>query len=223
MSTTPPVAGPGALDPWVLARIAFVAITVVFATAPSVSAQCAEGRVTTPEGLCCWPGQTWSPEEHVCIGAPTCPAPLAASGEQCVAPVLVLAPTVAPIGEAALAPSPRLTRAEQFRRTQTVHGVSAVLSAWVTTAVFGPIVLAAEGRATGPHWGWIEVPLLGPIVAPIAVELTGGDASALLWSIGIGSTVIQLASWIVLIDALTRDFRPSERVSLRPDGVAVTF
>ena len=98
-----------------------------------------------------------------------------------------------------------------------------MLTSWVTTAVFGPIALAAEGRPTGPHWGWLEIPLLGPIAAPIALEVAGGDASALLWSIGIGATVIQLASWIVLIDALTRDFRPPEGVSLRPDGIAVTF
>jgi sulfatase modifying factor 1 len=35
---------------------------------------CADGRVRTPSGNCCWPGQAWVSSSAKCVGSPTCPA-----------------------------------------------------------------------------------------------------------------------------------------------------
>lgn len=64
-----------------------IAIAALVLAAPlSVQAQeCAGGRAATAEGYCCWPGQHWDVDHARCDGPPSCPAPLAASGNECIA------------------------------------------------------------------------------------------------------------------------------------------
>jgi hypothetical protein len=52
---------------------------VVCLLAPSIAAAqpCTEGRVPTPEGYCCWPGQQFIREQGGCVGAPLHYAPTA--------------------------------------------------------------------------------------------------------------------------------------------------
>jgi len=64
---------------------ALLTFALVLAAAAPVRAQdCAGGRVATPEGYCCWPRQRWDDTDQRCEGPPACPAPLSASGTECV-------------------------------------------------------------------------------------------------------------------------------------------
>ena len=47
---------------------------------------CPPGRVATPAGYCCWPGQSFDPRSGTCAGAPMCPPGLSAYGSECVGP-----------------------------------------------------------------------------------------------------------------------------------------
>lgn len=53
---------------------------------PASGTGCREGMTITADtrGNCCWPGQVWSAGKQSCVGVPQCPAPLVASGEECV-------------------------------------------------------------------------------------------------------------------------------------------
>jgi hypothetical protein len=60
---------------------------VLYPLAASAQEDCTEGRLRTHQtrGRCCWPGQAWARDLGRCEGAPTCPAGLAASGDECIA------------------------------------------------------------------------------------------------------------------------------------------
>ncbi len=64
---------------------AFLTLALALAVAvPARAQECTGGRVATPEGYCCWPSQRWDDADQRCEGPPSCPAPLAASGTECV-------------------------------------------------------------------------------------------------------------------------------------------
>lgn len=97
-----------------LTPIALLATAALALPSLAHAQACEEGRVATPEGLCCWPGQTFDGELRHCVGAPSCPAELVAHGESCVARVaegagarVTDASSATPtIGAGAVAPSP---------------------------------------------------------------------------------------------------------------------
>lgn len=61
-------------------------LLLALAWLPSAArAQCAEGRVSTGEGYCCWPGQSWNDERSRCVGPPRCPPGSVGEGDECVA------------------------------------------------------------------------------------------------------------------------------------------
>ncbi|MCA9609080.1 MAG: hypothetical protein KC619_25940, partial [Myxococcales bacterium] len=66
-----------------LAIVAVLGLAVPTARAQDV---CAAGRIATPQGYCCWPGQRWDEADQRCEGPPRCPEPLSASGATCIGP-----------------------------------------------------------------------------------------------------------------------------------------
>lgn len=56
---------------------------LLHATLAHAAEPCTDGRLVTPDSLghCCWEGQAWNGSE--CVGTPTCPEGLNASGETC--------------------------------------------------------------------------------------------------------------------------------------------
>ncbi|GAB5540816.1 MAG: hypothetical protein SangKO_005760 [Sandaracinaceae bacterium] len=65
-------------------RVASLILVVLAWLPAAVHAQCAEGRVPTGEGYCCWPGQTWNDERSRCVGPPRCPEGSFGEGDECV-------------------------------------------------------------------------------------------------------------------------------------------
>jgi hypothetical protein len=64
--------------------VAVVVLALIFVPLAARAQDCAGGRVATSEGYCCWPGQRWDDADQRCEGPPSCPAPLSASGSECV-------------------------------------------------------------------------------------------------------------------------------------------
>jgi hypothetical protein len=74
-----------------VARVIVLSLVVGALLTPiTARAQCAEGRARSAAtaGRCCWPGQRFSTERGRCEGAPSCPSPLVAHGDACIAPEL---------------------------------------------------------------------------------------------------------------------------------------
>ena len=52
------------------------------AQVPPLAGAC-ETELAGKSGMCCWPGQKWSPFLEVCVGAPRCPEGMVTHGERC--------------------------------------------------------------------------------------------------------------------------------------------
>jgi hypothetical protein len=63
-------------------RATLVVAVLLSFVAGARAQDCAEGRVRT-DGVCCWPGQTFSTASRACEGTPACPSGLAAVGATC--------------------------------------------------------------------------------------------------------------------------------------------
>jgi hypothetical protein len=107
-----------------------VLVLCVLSLASHVSAQdaCAEGRVRGADGICCWPGQTFSSEHRLCEGAPRCPEGLVEHGEACIAAVGPAPPqysqfiTAPPIEDAPLGYTPPSELAQEAEPPRTTTG-----------------------------------------------------------------------------------------------------
>jgi hypothetical protein len=85
-----------------------LALAIVTVSATAEAQGCAPGRVPTLEGYCCWPAQTWSAEHRRCDGPPSCPAGMAAEGDECVAaaPAPMPTPPTPPQGSSSVTTPP---------------------------------------------------------------------------------------------------------------------
>ncbi len=130
----------------------------------TVEAPCPQGQFRSEDtrGQCCWAGQAWSSAKHRCIGAPTCPPGMEASGEQCI---VVLAevepvkpsppgspPPPPPLPPLAPAPAIRLNASLfapgapiEIRFAQPIRSTPA-RRAWVT--------VSAAGSASTSYGAW---------------------------------------------------------------------
>ena len=63
---------------------AFVLSLVLLAPVAAAAQVCPFGFVAVDPTHCCWPGQTFSPEQGTCSGIPQCPAGMVPYGETCI-------------------------------------------------------------------------------------------------------------------------------------------
>ncbi len=63
-----------------------LAAGVMLASASATAQSCPSGQAASNAtyGHCCWPGQIWSNSRSRCVGDPTCPSGMSASGDDCV-------------------------------------------------------------------------------------------------------------------------------------------
>lgn len=84
--------------------ILWLIASILLWTGRASAQDCTGGREASDDTNwhCCWPGQSWGPQERACVGPPICPAGLVMHGESCVAPL------GASSARAQLTPSPPL-------------------------------------------------------------------------------------------------------------------